>query len=271
MRLTKSFGSGQRRSPRRASTCAKRAPSITGARPRRTVSTSGSSGMDYSPGSRGAPSGRRGARLRAPAASPWSGAAGRGEAAKLAARRQHAVARDDDRHRIAAHRFADLARALPIGRTELARQLAIGRGVAPGERAHRLVERPAERIEAGEIDRDRGEVDRLAREIAPDVGDQRRDPRRRLGGAGACGSRGEPPLGRGAARSPAAARRPARAHSTRRRTARSPCRRRGGGRADRSVCMTPIMWCARRANPPGFCRDRADMASPPGPRYGPAK
>ena len=44
-RLTKSFGSGQRRSPRRASTRSKRAPSITGCRPRRTVSTSGSSGI----------------------------------------------------------------------------------------------------------------------------------------------------------------------------------------------------------------------------------
>ncbi len=36
---------GQRRSPRRASTLVMRAPSITGARPRRTVSTSGNSGM----------------------------------------------------------------------------------------------------------------------------------------------------------------------------------------------------------------------------------
>ena len=45
-RSAKSFGSGQRRSPRRASTLTKRAPSITGASPRRTVSTSGSSGMD---------------------------------------------------------------------------------------------------------------------------------------------------------------------------------------------------------------------------------
>ena len=42
---TKSFGSGQRRSPRCATTLSKRAPSITGASPRRTVSTSGSSGI----------------------------------------------------------------------------------------------------------------------------------------------------------------------------------------------------------------------------------
>ena len=44
-RATKSFGSGQRRSGRRASTRSMRAPSITGARPRRTVSTSGNSGI----------------------------------------------------------------------------------------------------------------------------------------------------------------------------------------------------------------------------------
>src|SRR5262245_54371619 len=44
-RATKSFGSGQRRSPRCASTLVKRAPSMTGCSPRRTVSTSGSSGI----------------------------------------------------------------------------------------------------------------------------------------------------------------------------------------------------------------------------------
>ena len=44
-RAAKSFASGQRRSPRWAMTLVKRAPSITGASPRRTVSTSGSSGM----------------------------------------------------------------------------------------------------------------------------------------------------------------------------------------------------------------------------------
>src|SRR5277367_5943943 len=44
-RATKSFGSGHRRSPRRNSTLEKRAPSIAGSRPRRTVSTSGNSGI----------------------------------------------------------------------------------------------------------------------------------------------------------------------------------------------------------------------------------
>src|SRR5712691_5560302 len=44
-RAAKSFGSGQRRSRRCATTLAKRTPSMTGARPRRTVSTSGNSGM----------------------------------------------------------------------------------------------------------------------------------------------------------------------------------------------------------------------------------
>src|SRR5580693_3059447 len=44
-RLAKSAGSGQRRSPRCTSTLAKRAPSIAGSSPRRTVSTSGSSGI----------------------------------------------------------------------------------------------------------------------------------------------------------------------------------------------------------------------------------
>ena len=46
-RLLKFFGNGKRRSGRRCSTRTKRAPSITGCRPRRTVSTSGSSGMVY--------------------------------------------------------------------------------------------------------------------------------------------------------------------------------------------------------------------------------
>ena len=44
-RRTKSLGNGQRKSGRLASTLRKRAPSMAGARPRRTVSTSGSSGM----------------------------------------------------------------------------------------------------------------------------------------------------------------------------------------------------------------------------------
>src|SRR5215475_251116 len=43
-RFTKSRGSGRRKSGRRASTRTMRLPSITGASPRRTVSTSGSSG-----------------------------------------------------------------------------------------------------------------------------------------------------------------------------------------------------------------------------------
>ena len=42
----KSFGNGQRKSLRRVSTFLNRAPSMAGARPRRTVSTSGSSGID---------------------------------------------------------------------------------------------------------------------------------------------------------------------------------------------------------------------------------
>src|SRR5690606_4986427 len=44
-RAPKGEGRGKRRSGRRASTLSMRAPSITGCRPRRTVSTSGSSGM----------------------------------------------------------------------------------------------------------------------------------------------------------------------------------------------------------------------------------
>jgi hypothetical protein len=70
--------------------------------------------------------------------------------------------------------------------------------VTPGQRAHGRVELLAERIEAGEVNRDGSEVDRLAREIAPDVGDNSRDRRRRLGGAGACGLGGKAPFGGGA-------------------------------------------------------------------------
>src|SRR5439155_718436 len=82
---------------------------------------------------------------------------GRREAAELLAGGKHAVARNDDRHRIASHRLADVARAFPLREAERARERAIGRGRAPWEPAHCLVELAAERVEAPEVNRNRGE------------------------------------------------------------------------------------------------------------------
>src|SRR5262245_61069931 len=84
--------------------------------------------------------------LRLGRGSPW-----RREATELVAGRKHAVARDDDWHRIAPHRLADIARAFPVRQADGARERAIGRGRAPRERAHGLVELAAERVETRKI------------------------------------------------------------------------------------------------------------------------
>src|SRR5215470_11741062 len=85
--------------------------------------------------------------------------AARREPAELAARRQHAVTRDDDRHWIASHRLADVACAFPAVEAEFLRERAVGRGRSPGEVTHQLVELATERIEAGQIDRNGREID----------------------------------------------------------------------------------------------------------------
>ena len=123
------------------------------------------------------------------------GAAVGREAAGLVAGGQHAVAGDDDRHRVFPHRLADIAGALPAGQAELFRQLAVGHGVAEADAAQRRVEFLAEIVDAVEIDGDGGKIDRLAGQIALDVGDERLDPRRHVGRAGAVAFPGEAQLG----------------------------------------------------------------------------
>ena len=158
------------------------------------------------------------------------GAAVGREAAGLVAGGQHAVAGDDDRHRIFPHRLADVAGALPAGQAELLGQFAVGHGVAEADAAQRRVELLAEVVDAVEIDRDGGKIDRLAGQIALDVGDQRLHPRRHVGGVGAVAFHGEAKLGLAAILfRQLHADQPAR-DSTRRRTRRSRCRTDDDGR-----------------------------------------
>lgn len=85
---------------------------------------------------------------------------------------------------------------LGIAQACFPRQLAVGRGRSPIDRAHGLVEHAAERIDAGEVHRNGGEVDPFAGQIAGDVRDRRLHPWRRIGRAGARRLRRQPPLGR---------------------------------------------------------------------------
>ena len=86
------------------------------------------------------------------------------------------MARDHQRHRIGAKcctRFAEQ----PLV-TGFFGQAAIGGRFAVAERARRGIDVEPEIVDAAEIDWNRGEVDILARGIAPDVGDERSDPLR---------------------------------------------------------------------------------------------
>src|ERR1043165_5886770 len=109
------------------------------------------------------------------------GAAGRRKAAELAARGEHAVARDDQRYGIARHRDAHVLRGLRLPCAHALGELAVGDGLAEADLAQRLINRAAERIGAGKVEPDALEADALAREIAPCLLDHSGDVRRRLG------------------------------------------------------------------------------------------
>src|SRR6185437_5717303 len=102
------------------------------------------------------------------------GAARRRKAADLAAGRQHAMARNDQRHGIARHRLADVARRFRSG-AELFRQRAIGRRLAVPDLAECCVDAPEEILLAGEVDLDVRKIDLLAGEVAPGSGDDAAD------------------------------------------------------------------------------------------------
>ena len=65
--------------------------------------------------------------------------------------------------RIAAHRVADVAGALPAGRAKLLGEFAIGDGAAETDPAQRRVELLAEVVDAVEVDGDGGKIDLAGR------------------------------------------------------------------------------------------------------------
>ena len=87
-------------------------------------------------------------------------AAGSRKAADLAAGGKDAVARNDQRHRIGAERLAGFARQ--PGMAGRFGQLAIGRGLPKPSFSRRVVDGQPERVDAVEIDRNAGEIDRFA-------------------------------------------------------------------------------------------------------------
>jgi hypothetical protein len=94
---------------------------------------------------------------------------------------------DHDRHRIFPHRLADVAAPSQPVRPSLLGQFAVGHGAAKADAAQRRVEFLTEVVDAAEIDLDRGKIDRLAGQIALDVGDDRLNPRRDVVRAWCCG------------------------------------------------------------------------------------
>src|ERR1044072_3338436 len=83
------------------------------------------------------------------------GATGRGKSAQFAAGREHAMARNDQRYRIARHGDADILRGLRLRRASALGELAIRHGFAEADLAQRVVDQAAERIDAREVEPDR--------------------------------------------------------------------------------------------------------------------
>jgi hypothetical protein len=107
---------------------------------------------------------------------------------------EHAVAGDDDRDRVAPERAADgLGGA---GLAERRRDLAVGAGLPRRDRARDVVDAAVELRDVIEVERDRGEVVRLAGEQAGDRVDRRRDGGRRRGLDGVGKRAGDPPARR---------------------------------------------------------------------------
>ena len=82
------------------------------------------------------------------------------EPADLAAGREHAVARHDDRERIAAERLADLLRDALVAESN--GNLAIGERRTRRDGARHLVDAAVERWDSLHIEPDGGEIGRVA-------------------------------------------------------------------------------------------------------------
>src|SRR6186997_317259 len=72
------------------------------------------------------------------------GAAGRRKAAEFATCGQHAVAWNDQRHRVARHCDADILRGLGLVGADALCELAVSDGLAEADLAQRVVDRAAE-------------------------------------------------------------------------------------------------------------------------------
>src|ERR1700738_2174648 len=108
-------------------------------------------------------------------------ASGRREAAELAAGREHAVARNDQRHRIARHRDADFLRDLGGVRAGAPGELAIGHGLAEFDLAQRIIDHAPRRIDGAKIKSDCRKVDLLAGKVSCGLIDDFRDVWRQRG------------------------------------------------------------------------------------------
>ena len=91
------------------------------------------------------------------------------------------MAWDDQRHGIARHRDADILRGLRCIGADALRELAIGHGFAECDLAQCVVDRAAERLNTGQVEPDRVEIDPLACEVLPRLIDDCRNMRRRFG------------------------------------------------------------------------------------------
>ena len=92
-------------------------------------------------------------------------AAGCGEPADLAARRQHPMTRDDQRHRISRHGLADVAGRFRSG-AELLGERAVRRRLSPADAARGGVDLHEELVLRAEVERHVREVHLLAGEVA---------------------------------------------------------------------------------------------------------
>ena len=99
----------------------------------------------------------------------------RGEAADLAAGGEHAMARHDDRERIAPERLPDGARR--ARRAEARRDVAVRKRRARRDGAGDLVDAAVERRHLVHVERDGGEIARLAAQQRDDAVDERAAPR----------------------------------------------------------------------------------------------
>src|SRR3954471_3743173 len=106
------------------------------------------------------------------------GATGRGEAPELAAGREHAMTRNNQRHRILRHCLTDAAGNFR-SRADLFRERAVRCRVAPADAAGSCVDLFEERILSAEVELQIGEVDLLACEVTLSGLDCSRDVRRR--------------------------------------------------------------------------------------------